>query len=118
MDRVTASVAVAAAFAFAAPFAAARADDKAIESEIKAIILQDPILRDSRHIKIKVRQGVAYLYGRANSLYDKMQAGLYAEKVDGVTEVHNCIKVRFMWPWEDEACGNMCEDPVTQWKWY
>lgn len=83
----------------------ARADDRGVEQALRAILRQDPMMRRSRNIKIKAENGTVYLWGKADSLYDKMQASLYAEQVQGVSEVHNCIKVHYRWPWEDEECG-------------
>lgn len=98
--------------------AAVQDGDRKVERAIAQMIADDPMMRQSPHISIEADNGVVFLYGNVISLFDKMQAGLYAQKAEGVKEVHNCLKVRFRWPWEDEACGNLCEDAFEQWKWY
>ncbi|MGE5308931.1 MAG: BON domain-containing protein [Deltaproteobacteria bacterium] len=85
--------------------------DRDIEKSVAAMIVNDPMLRRSRRdIKIKAENGVVWLDGTAESLFDKMQAGLYAEQTRGVKDVHNCLRVKSRWPWEDDACGRYCGD--------
>jgi hypothetical protein len=98
---------------------AQEANDRQVEKTILAMIRQDPFMRESNGgIKVKVRNGTVYLYGRASTLWDKMQATLYARKIEGVGEVHNCVKVHYKWPCEDSACGNCCNDPIGMRQWY
>lgn len=91
--------------------------DKAVEKTIAATILNDPLMRHSRNINIKASGGVVYLNGTVESLLDKMQAGLYAEQTEGVTEVHNCLRVKYNWPWQDKACKG-CADVYSDQKWF
>ena len=109
---------IALALAFSGPLAALAQrdvpDDRGIERTVREMILDDPLMRRSRHVTVESKGGEVWLKGYVDSLIDKMQAGIYAENTEGVIEVHNCLRVKHRWPWEDDACGRNCGDTLDQ----
>lgn len=69
-----------------------RKDDVIADDICRRLGLNDRL--DARHIEIEVKEGVVYLKGEVTSLDMKHDALEIAERVTGVHEVHDRIKVK------------------------
>jgi osmotically-inducible protein OsmY len=68
-------------------------DDSTITAKIKADLLQDNKLTAS-DVHVKTYKGVVDLSGFVNRESDISEAGIVAERVSGVTSVHNNLIVK------------------------
>jgi len=66
--------------------------DAAIARDVRRALLRDPWV-DRYEISVSVRNGVAHLYGRVDSYFEKAQADDIAATVSGVIDVANRLEV-------------------------
>jgi osmotically-inducible protein OsmY len=76
----------------------ARATDEQIETMIQDAFARDSYLERHR-FSVESYDGSVFLYGTANTRFEKNRAGEVASSVAGVVEVENAISVRKQWPY-------------------
>ncbi len=68
-------------------------DDEVVKTKLKRDLVADPITK-AHQIKVDVHQGIVALSGFVDSPAAKSRAGEIAHQVEGVTKVHNDLKVK------------------------
>jgi BON domain len=68
-------------------------DDSIITAKIKSALVQEPATQ-ARQVKVKTLHGVVQLSGFVDSTESRQRAEVIAGTTEGVTDVHNNLKVR------------------------
>ena len=68
-------------------------DDSIITAKVKSALVQEPATK-ARQIKVKTVHGVVQLSGFVDSAESKQRAEVIAGTTEGVSDVHNFLKVR------------------------
>ena len=69
-------------------------DDEKLKRRVEIALLLDSVLND-RDITIITRNGKVYLYGHADSFYEKFHADDVVSRVRGVVDVQNNMSVNY-----------------------
>ncbi len=67
-------------------------DDTVISTKVKTALIEDPVTK-AHQIDVTVNKGVVQLAGAVDTQASKTQAGMLAQKVQGVTQVKNSLSV-------------------------
>jgi hyperosmotically inducible periplasmic protein len=67
-------------------------DDGVIGAKVKTALIEDPVTK-AHQIDVSVNKGVVQLAGTVDTQASKTQAGMLAQKVDGVHQVKNSLMV-------------------------
>jgi hyperosmotically inducible periplasmic protein len=82
-------------------------DDSIITAKVKSALLEEPATK-ARQVKVKTLHGVVQLSGFIDSAESKQRAEVIASTTEGVTDVHNYLKIRGAIP----TVGEKLDDSV------